>query len=117
MKLKSQILTSSKAFKENMREHLKDIEKITEIAKKNSLGGSQFSRDRHSKRGKMLPRDRVSGLLDIGSYFLEIGSFDIDINDRLQVLEVNEPPERKPGIKVDDVEALVNKLKNEAKVL
>ena len=48
---------------------------------------------------------------------LEIGSFDIDINDRLQVLEVNEPPERKPGIKVDDVEALVNKLKNEAKVL
>ena len=48
---------------------------------------------------------------------LEIGSFDIDINDRLQVLEVNEPPERKPGIKVDDVEALVNKLKNEAKVI
>ena len=48
---------------------------------------------------------------------LEIGSFGIDIKDRLQVLEVNEPPERKPGIKVDDVEALVIKLKNEAKVL
>ena len=48
---------------------------------------------------------------------LEIGSFGIDIKDRLQILEVNEPPERKPGIKVDDVEALVNKLKNEAKVL
>ena len=48
---------------------------------------------------------------------LEIGSFGVDIKDRLQVLEVNEPPERKPGIKVDDVEALVNKLKNEAKVL
>ena len=49
MKLKSQILTSSKTFQDNMREHLKDIEKITEIAKKNSLGGSQFSRERHSK--------------------------------------------------------------------
>ena len=48
---------------------------------------------------------------------LEIESFGIDIKDRLNVLEVNEPPERKPGIKVDDVEALVNKLKNEAKVL
>ena len=48
---------------------------------------------------------------------LEIESFGIDIKNRLQVLEVNEPPERKPGIKVDDVEALVNKLKNEAKVL
>ena len=48
---------------------------------------------------------------------LEIGSFDIDIKERLQVLEVNEPPERKPGIKVDDVDSLVEKLKNEAKVL
>ncbi len=48
---------------------------------------------------------------------LEIGSFDIDIKDRLQVLEVKEPPERKPGIKVDDVDSLVEKLKNEAKVL
>ena len=48
---------------------------------------------------------------------LEIGSFNIDIKDRLKVLEVNEPPERKPGIKVDDVDALVEKLKNEAKVL
>ena len=28
MKLKSQILTSSKTFQDNMREHLKDIEKI-----------------------------------------------------------------------------------------
>tara|TARA_B100000886_G_scaffold332195_1_gene284611 strand:+ start:72 stop:827 length:756 start_codon:yes stop_codon:yes gene_type:complete len=48
---------------------------------------------------------------------LEIGSFDIDIKERLQVLEVKEPPERKPGIKVDDVDSLVEKLKNEAKVL
>ena len=48
---------------------------------------------------------------------LEIESFDINIKERLQVLEVNEPPERKPGIKVDDVDALVDKLKNEAKVL
>ena len=48
---------------------------------------------------------------------LEIESFDIDIKDRLQILEVNEPPERKPGIKVDDVDSLVEKLKNEAKVL
>ena len=48
---------------------------------------------------------------------IEIESFDINIKNRLQVLEVSEPPERKPGIKVDDVDALVDKLKNEAKVL
>ena len=75
MKLKSQILTSSNSFKDNVKKHLKDIENIDKIAKLNSLGGPESSRDRHIKRGKMLPRDRVSGLLDVSSYFLEIGSF------------------------------------------
>ena len=48
---------------------------------------------------------------------LEISDLGIDIKNRLKVLEVNEPPVRKPGIKVDDVESLVDKLKNEPKVL
>ena len=48
---------------------------------------------------------------------LEIESFGIDIKNRLDLLEVNEPPDRKPGIKVEDVESLVDKLKNEAKIL
>ncbi len=38
-------------------------------------GGSETSRARHVKRGKLLPRDRVAGLLDPGSPFLEIGLF------------------------------------------
>ncbi len=38
-------------------------------------GGSEASRARHVKRGKLLPRDRVAGLLDPGSPFLEIGLF------------------------------------------
>ena len=57
MKLKSQILTSSNSFKENVKKHLKDIENIDKIAKLNSLGGPESSRERHIKRGKMLPRD------------------------------------------------------------
>ncbi len=48
---------------------------------------------------------------------LEIETLGIDIKDRLEILEVNEPPDRKPGIKVEDVDTLVEKLKNEAKVL
>ena len=36
-------------------------------------GGSDKSRDRHTARGKLLPRDRVERLLDPGSPFLEIG--------------------------------------------
>jgi len=41
----------------------------------------------------------------------------IAIEQRLKVLEVAEPPEREGGIRVGSVEELVEKLKNEAKVL
>ena len=48
---------------------------------------------------------------------LDINALGIDIKRRLEVIEVNDPPERKPGIKVEDVDTLVEKLKNEAKIL
>ena len=48
---------------------------------------------------------------------LDINTLGIDIKNRLEVIEVNEPPERKPGIKVESVDTLVEKLKNEAKIL
>jgi len=38
-----------------------------------ALGGPESSRQRHASRGKLLPRQRVERLLDIGSPFLEIG--------------------------------------------
>lgn len=37
-----------------------------------ALGGGDRARDRHLARGKLLPRDRVDRLLDVGSPFLEI---------------------------------------------
>jgi len=37
-----------------------------------ALGGNEKSRERHVSRGKLLPRDRVDGLLDTGSPFLEL---------------------------------------------
>ncbi|GAS92721.1 carboxyl transferase domain-containing protein [Mycolicibacterium brisbanense] len=37
-----------------------------------ALGGPERARERHVSRGKLLPRDRVDGLLDAGSPFLEI---------------------------------------------
>ena len=48
---------------------------------------------------------------------IEIDKFSIDLKKRVEILEVNDPPERKPGIVVPDVDSLVDKLKNEAKVL
>jgi electron transfer flavoprotein beta subunit len=41
----------------------------------------------------------------------------VDVSPRLKTLKVQEPPVRKAGIKVADVQALVDKLKNEAKVI
>jgi electron transfer flavoprotein beta subunit len=41
----------------------------------------------------------------------------VDISSRIKTLKVVEPPKRSAGIKVADVAALVDKLKNEAKVI
>ena len=39
-----------------------------------ALGGPAATRKRHAARGKLLPRQRVERLLDLGSPFLEIGA-------------------------------------------
>ena len=41
----------------------------------------------------------------------------VDVAPRIKTLKVSEPPKRSAGIKVPDVATLVNKLKNEAKVI
>ena len=41
----------------------------------------------------------------------------VDVNSRVQQIKVEEPPQRKAGIKVANVAELVQKLKNEAKVI
>jgi len=41
----------------------------------------------------------------------------VDVAPRLQTIKVTEPPKRKAGVKVPDPKALVDKLRNEAKVI
>ena len=41
----------------------------------------------------------------------------VDVTPRIKVLKVSEPPKRSAGIRVPDVATLVDKLKNQAKVL
>ena len=41
----------------------------------------------------------------------------VDVSSKIKTLKVTEPPKRGAGIKVPDVATLVNKLKNEAKVI
>jgi electron transfer flavoprotein beta subunit len=48
---------------------------------------------------------------------IDPASLNISYAPRLKVLKVTEPPVRKGGAKVDSVDALIDKLKNEAKVI
>jgi electron transfer flavoprotein beta subunit len=48
---------------------------------------------------------------------LEIATLGVDLQPRLKVLSVEEPPKRKGGALVESVDDLVHKLRNEAKVV
>ncbi len=48
---------------------------------------------------------------------IDVKELKIDLKRRVETIEVNEPPSRKPGVLVDDVDSLIDKLKNEASVI
>ena len=48
---------------------------------------------------------------------LTVNELGVDISPRLTIVKVEEPAAREAGIKVADVKELVEKLKNEAKVI
>lgn len=73
--LKSKLNSKSDEFAANVKANLILTNDMQKLAEKIHLGGNEKSRKRHLSRGKLLPRDRVAGLLDKGSPFLEIGLF------------------------------------------
>ena len=48
---------------------------------------------------------------------LKADALGVDVSPRLATLKVDEPPKRKAGVKVPDAKTLVEKLRNEAKVI
>ncbi|MBT1074187.1 carboxyl transferase domain-containing protein [Geobacter grbiciae] len=70
--LKSSINTTTEEFRTNadvMRGLVADLEdKVAQI----KLGGGEKARAKHVERGKLLPRERIRQLLDVGSPFLEL---------------------------------------------
>ncbi|KAJ5649940.1 methylcrotonoyl-CoA carboxylase beta chain [Penicillium longicatenatum] len=64
--------TSSAEFKENSQQMQELLSRMNRLHTDISKGGPQKSRDKHVARGKMLPRDRVSALIDPGTSFLEL---------------------------------------------
>lgn len=48
---------------------------------------------------------------------IDVSSLGIDIEPKLETLSVAEPPKRPPGIMVNNVNELIEKLRTDAKVL
>src|SRR6218665_4009905 len=72
-KLNSVIDASSEAFARNAAHNRALVDELRAKVAEAALGGSESSREKHTARGKLLPRQRVERLLDPGSPFLEIG--------------------------------------------
>ncbi|MFI6595599.1 carboxyl transferase domain-containing protein [Nonomuraea sp. NPDC050536] len=70
--MKSAAASGSEAFKANAELNERLAADLRERLAVAALGGPERSRQRHEARGKLLPRDRVDGLLDPGSRFLEL---------------------------------------------
>ncbi len=70
---KSQVQTRSPEFQANAQGMSKLVEELRAKVDRVSQGGGAAARDKHTARGKLLPRDRIEHLLDPGTPFLETG--------------------------------------------
>jgi len=71
--LDTKISVESDLFRANAAHNRALAEQLRADVARAALGGNEKSRERHTARGKLLPRERVERLLDPGSPFLEIG--------------------------------------------
>src|SRR5690606_17917298 len=59
-------------FEANEAEHRRLVAELHERLARAALGGGEKARERHTSRGKLLPRERVERLCDPGAPFLEL---------------------------------------------
>ena len=71
-RLKTAINTASEDFAANRAAMAAIVADLAEKRQAAAAGGPERLRERHLARGKLLPRDRVLGLIDPGSPFLEL---------------------------------------------
>jgi 3-methylcrotonyl-CoA carboxylase beta subunit len=72
--LESRAEVTSEAFKLNADHNAELAGQLRERTAQAAQGGPERARAKHLARGKLLPRDRVHGLLDPGSPFLELSA-------------------------------------------
>ena len=72
--LPSKIDTGSPEFLENAKAMQALVDGLDATLAKINYGGGEKARARHTERGKMLPRERISALIDPGTEFLELSA-------------------------------------------
>ena len=70
--LKTQLNARSADFQSNVAAMQSVVDDLRSTVDKIALGGPEAARQKHLARGKLLPRERVAGLLDPGTPFLEV---------------------------------------------
>ena len=68
--IKSQIDSSTPGFVENYQHMSRLVDALKEKISLISQGGSERAREKHTARGKLLPRDRIARLIDKNTDFL-----------------------------------------------
>ena len=71
--LQSKINVRSEDFKTNQQAMQTLVTDLKQVAQRIALGGGENARQKHLARGKLLPRERIDQLIDVGTAFLEIG--------------------------------------------
>jgi len=67
----SKVNSRDKSFRQNQQENQAIASKLRSLLDEIAQGGTEKARNLHVKRGKLLPRQRISTLLDRDSSFLE----------------------------------------------
>ncbi|MEW6413071.1 MAG: carboxyl transferase domain-containing protein [Candidatus Zixiibacteriota bacterium] len=83
-RIESKVDTKSATYKNNYEKNKAQHLTFKERLEKVKLGGPERSRQRHTDRGKLLPRDRLAKLLDRNTPFLELSplaAYDMYDND------------------------------------
>ncbi len=70
--LHSAVNPGSEEYRANLEANLALVEDLRATQERLARGGGERARTRHRERGKLLPRDRVTRLLDPGAPFLEL---------------------------------------------
>jgi 3-methylcrotonyl-CoA carboxylase beta subunit len=71
-RIQTNVDTSSDEFKENERQMDAVMARMQDLTTRIQQGGPEKARQKHLQRKKMLPRDRVTALIDPGTTFLEL---------------------------------------------